>query len=83
MFTHASSRSKPTAAERTRSAGFTSPVTVVVKGDKAQATKVYNAAANTGMGNFTVTPTVSVSVPANAFAGSYSSTLTIALVSGP
>ena len=43
----------------------------------------YNAAANTGMGDFTVTPTVEVSVPANAYAGTYTSTLTLAVVSGP
>lgn len=47
------------------------------------AVKLFNAAANTGMGSFTVTPTVSVSVPANAYAGKYSSTVTLAIVSGP
>ena len=42
-----------------------------------------NAAAATGAGQFTVTPTVTVSVPQNSFAGAYSSTLTLAIVSGP
>jgi hypothetical protein len=45
--------------------------------------KFFNPAANTGMGDFNVTPTVRVSIPANAYAGSYSSTLTVAVVSGP
>jgi hypothetical protein len=47
------------------------------------ATKVYDAAANTGMGNQTVTPVWKLSVPANTFAGTYTSTWTISLVSGP
>ena len=47
------------------------------------ATKFFNAAANTGMGNQTVTPTWALSVPANTFAGTYTSTWTISLVSGP
>lgn len=46
-------------------------------------TKVYNAAANTGTGIFTITPTVQVAVPANASAGSYTSTVTVSAVSGP
>jgi hypothetical protein len=47
------------------------------------ATKMYNAAANTGLGNQTVTPTWRLSVPASTFAGTYTSTWTISLVSGP
>jgi hypothetical protein len=35
------------------------------------------------MGDFNLTPTLQVSVPANAYAGTYTSTLTIAVVSGP
>ena len=35
------------------------------------------------MGKFTVTPTVGVFVPQSTFAGTYTSTLTIAIVSGP
>jgi WxL domain surface cell wall-binding len=45
--------------------------------------KLFNAAANTGMGNFTITPTVTVSIPANTFTGSYTSTVSVAVVSGP
>ena len=47
------------------------------------ATKLYNATANTGMGNQTVTPSWSLAVPGNAYAGSYTSTWTLSLVSGP
>lgn len=47
------------------------------------AVKLMNAALLTGLGKFTVTPTVSVSVPANSFAGTYTSTITLAVVSGP
>jgi hypothetical protein len=45
--------------------------------------KVYNAAAGSGTGIFTVTSTVGVTVPGNSYAGSYTSTLTFAVASGP
>jgi hypothetical protein len=35
------------------------------------------------MGSFTITPTNQVSIPANTFAGTYTSTVTVAVVSGP
>lgn len=59
------------------------PVAAPAASSPPTAVAFYNAAANTGMGKFTVTPTVSVSIPANSYAGSYSSTVTLAIVSGP
>lgn len=59
------------------------PVTVPAAGAPPAAVKFFNAAANTGMGKFTVTPTVGVFVPQSTFAGTYTSALTIAIVSGP
>jgi hypothetical protein len=47
------------------------------------ASKFFNSALNTGLGRFDVTPTISVSIPGNAYAGSYTSTVTVATVSGP
>ena len=47
------------------------------------ATKLWNAAANTGMGNQTVTASFTLAVPGNTYAGSYSSTWTYSLVSAP
>ena len=61
----------------------TYPVGVPAGSGPPTAVKFFNAAANTGMGKFTVTPTIDVSVPANAYAGSYSSTVTLAVASGP
>jgi hypothetical protein len=43
----------------------------------------FNAANATGVGNWRLTPTISVAVPANARAGTYTTTLTTSLVSGP
>jgi hypothetical protein len=43
----------------------------------------FNAAAGTSLGNYNVIPTVRVDVPANARAGSYTTTITTALVAGP
>jgi hypothetical protein len=43
----------------------------------------FNAAVQTGMGQFNVTPTIGVFVPQNSYAGTYQSTLTLAIISGP
>lgn len=59
------------------------PVSVPAGAGPPAAVKFFNAASGTGEGQFTVTPTVSVSVPQNSFAGTYSSTVTLAIVSGP
>jgi hypothetical protein len=59
------------------------PVAVPAAPAPPTAVKFFNAAANTGMGIFTSTPTVGVFVPQSSFAGTYSSTLTLAVVTGP
>jgi WxL domain surface cell wall-binding len=61
----------------------TYPVGVPAGSTPPTAVKYFNAAAATGSGKFTNTPAVDVSVPANTAVGSYSSTLTLAAVSGP
>lgn len=47
------------------------------------AVKYYNAATATGLGTSNVNATVSVAVPANVFAGTYTSTVTVSIVAGP
>jgi len=47
------------------------------------AQKIYNAARNTGKGTVHLTTNLTMSVPGNAFAGSYASTLTLAIATGP
>jgi hypothetical protein len=59
------------------------PVTVPAASVAPTAVKFYDTSAAHGEGVYPVTPTVQVSMPGNSFAGSYSSTLTISLVSGP
>ncbi len=46
-------------------------------------TSFYSSAANYGLGKVAVNPTVAVAIPGNAFAGTYSSTVTFAAVAGP
>ena len=58
--------------------GVTLPLTVT-----GTAAKFFNAAANTGLGKIDVTPTVQVAVPGNAYAGTYTSTVTLAAATGP
>ncbi len=45
--------------------------------------KFYNAATGTGMGKFVVEPTLTIAVPANAYATTYSSTITLTVTSAP
>lgn len=47
------------------------------------ATKIYNAPVGTGMGDQTLTPTWTLSIPSSALAGTYTSAWTQSLVSGP
>lgn len=61
----------------------TYPIAVPAGAAPPTAVKFFNAAANTGMGKFTNTPTIGVFVPQNSVAGTYTSTLTISIVSGP
>lgn len=65
----------------TNSVGY--PLTIPADTVAPTAVAFFNAALNTGMGDFTVTPTFSLSVPANTYAGTYNSTITITAASGP
>jgi WxL domain surface cell wall-binding len=47
------------------------------------AQKIYNAAAGTGKGTVNLQANCTMSVPGNAFAGSYASTLTLTIATGP
>ena len=60
------------------SSGITYPLTI-----GAVAAKFFNAAVNTGLGKVDVTPTVNVAIPGNAYAGTYTSTVTLAAATGP
>lgn len=62
--------------------GVAYPFTVPA-GVGATPVKLFNAALATGLGQFSLVPTIGVSVPANTAAGTYTSTLTFAAVSGP
>lgn len=63
--------------------GTSYPYSLPAAATAPTATKIFSAAANTGLGNQTVTLVFKLSVPASAFAGSYASTWTYTLVSGP
>jgi len=63
--------------------GVTYPYTLPAASSAPAATKLYNATANTGIGKQTITPTWNLAVPGNALAGTYTSTWTLSLVSGP
>jgi hypothetical protein len=56
----------------------TYPITI-----SGTAAKFFNASASTGLGQVNVIPSVDVAIPGNAYAGTYTSTVTLAAVSGP
>jgi hypothetical protein len=62
---------------------ITYPVTVPAGPTAPTAVKIYNAASATGKGPANVTLTAQLSVPASAYKGTYTSTWTLAIVSGP
>ena len=62
---------------------ITYPVGVPAAATAPTPVKFFDAATNTGMGKFTITPTVTIAIPANTFAGTYTSNVSVAIVSGP
>lgn len=70
-----------TCATATNSVSY--PYALPAASSAPTATTLFNAAAGTGMGSQTVTATFTVAIPANTYAGSYSSTWTYSLVSAP
>ena len=60
------------------SSGITYPLTI-----SGTAAKFFNAAVSTGLGKVDVTPTIQVAIPGNAYAGTYTSTVTLAAATGP
>ena len=61
----------------------TYPVTLPAAATAPTAVKVFNAAAATGGGAMTVTLSFQLAVPASAYSGSYTSTWTFTVASGP
>ncbi len=62
---------------------ITYPVTLPAGTTAPTAIKLFNAAANTGRGPTTVKLTAKVALPANTRSGSYTSTWTLAIATGP
>ena len=60
------------------SSGITYPLSV-----STTAAKFFSSALNTGMGKIDVTPTVQIAIPGNSYAGTYTSTVTLATATGP
>jgi hypothetical protein len=59
------------------------PYTLPAAASAPVATKLFNATANTGLGNQTAAATMRLAIPASTTAGSYTSTWTYSLVSAP
>ena len=95
--TNASSQTLPTTATQVTAASkatlgstcsiptssITYPLTLPAGSSPPTAVKLYNAAASTGTGPSTVTLTFQLAVLANSYKGTYASTWTFAIVSGP
>jgi len=61
----------------------TYPVAVPAGNTAPTAVKFYNASAASGIGTFDISTTIKITVPANTYSGTYTSTITLAYVSGP
>ncbi len=72
-----------TCVKATKTALVTYPYTLPAAAVAPAATRLFNSAANKGMGDQTITPTWRLAVPADAYVGAYTSTWTLSLVSGP
>ena len=59
------------------------PYTLPAAATAPTATRMFNAEKNTGMGDQTVTPTWSLAIAPSTYAGTYTSTWTLSLVSAP
>jgi hypothetical protein len=77
--TTAGSCSNPTLS----SYNVTTPVAIPAAVTAPTAVKFFNTNSSTGMGVYTLTPAVSVAIPTGALIGSYTSTFTITISSGP
>ena len=75
--------SVPSSVAATLGVALVDRLSVPAASSPPTAVKLFNAAANTGMGSFNLTPTIQVAIPANTYAGTYQSTVTVAIVSGP
>ncbi len=73
----------PGASCTTAANGVGYPYTLPAGASAPPATKLFDAAANSGLGDQTVTLTWDLAIPANAYSGTYNSTWTLSLVSGP
>ncbi|HZQ76778.1 MAG TPA: hypothetical protein VFE55_05575 [Acidimicrobiia bacterium] len=96
-FTNGGGRTLPTSATTVTGAAATAvsgncdlptnsiayPVTLPAGATAPTPVKVYNAAAGTGGGPLTLTLSVKLAVPASAYMGSFSSTWTFTIASGP
>ena len=61
----------------------TYPVAVPADNVAPTPVKFYDAQNLSGVGTFDISTTIAITVPANTYAGTYTSTLTLAYVSGP
>jgi hypothetical protein len=60
-----------------------SGLTIPAASTAPAAVKFFDAAANSGLGSVDFNMTVTVTVPANTYAGTYSSTVTLSMITGP
>ncbi len=59
------------------------PVAIPAGATPPPAVTLYNARTDSGMGSFSITTTITLVIPANAYAGTYTSTLILSIASGP
>ena len=62
---------------------YVHPLTVPSGAKAPAAIKFFSAAAGTGLGSFTITPTITILIPAKSYTGVYKCVVSVTIVSGP
>ena len=62
---------------------YVQPLVVPAGAAAPSPVRFFSAAAKTGLGSFTITPTISVLIPANTYGGVYRSSVSVTIASGP
>jgi hypothetical protein len=72
-----------TCSQATLTSDMTLPSAIPAGTPPPTATRFFGTATNTGMGVYTLTPTIAVAIPTGTLLGTYTTTFTVTISSGP
>jgi hypothetical protein len=72
-----------TCSQATLTSDVTLPMVIPAGTTPPTATRFFGTATNTGMGAYTLTPTIAIAIPTGTLLGTYTTTFTVTISSGP